>query len=104
MARSRNIKPGVFTDDRLAEMPWAGRWLLIGLPTVADREGRLEDRPKKIKVELLPFDGANVDRLLDGLAERGFIRRYQVAGRRYIEIVGFSQNQNPHIKEAPSTI
>jgi hypothetical protein len=31
----------------------------------SDREGRLEDRPKKIKAAVLPYDECDVDRLLD---------------------------------------
>ena len=49
MARARNIKPGFFKNEFLAEMPCEVRLLFIGLWTLADREGRLEDRPKRIK-------------------------------------------------------
>jgi hypothetical protein len=49
MARSRNIKPGFFTNDELAECHPLGRLLFAGLWTIADKEGRLDDRPKKLK-------------------------------------------------------
>ena len=52
MARARNIKPGFFTNDELVELPFATRLLFIGLWTIADREGRMVDRPKKIKMEI----------------------------------------------------
>ena len=48
MARARNIKPGFFANDLLVDLPFEVRLLFIGLWTIADRAGRLCDRPKKI--------------------------------------------------------
>ena len=102
--RARNIKPGFFKNDTLVELDFAGRLLFIGLWGIADRAGRLEDRPKKIKAELFPYDGVDVDTFLGELARLGFILRYEVGGGRYIQIVNFDKHQNPHPREAPSTI
>ena len=102
--RARNIKPGFFKNDTLAELDFAGRLLFIGLWGLADREGRLEDRPKKIKAEIFPYDDVAVDSFLGELAKRNFIIRYEVEGECYIQIVHFDKHQNPHPREAPSTI
>ena len=48
MARARILKPGFFANELLAEIHPYGRLLFAGLWTLADREGRLEDRPKRI--------------------------------------------------------
>lgn len=104
MARARNIKPGFFINDDLASLPMAARLLFAGLWTVADREGRIEDRPKKIKVAILPYDDCDVDSLLQGLHDAGFICRYTVDGQNYIQITNFLKHQNPHPKEAQSVI
>jgi len=104
MARSRNIKPGFFENELLAEVEMAGRLLFAGLWTIADREGRLEDRPKRIKAKLFPYDNVNVDKLLQVLHDKNFILRYQVEGVRYIYIHNFLKHQNPHKNEAPSDI
>ena len=61
MARARNIKPGFFRNADLAELPIEARLLFIGLWTIADREGRMEDRPKQIKMELFPADSLDCD-------------------------------------------
>lgn len=104
MARSRNIKPGFFKNEDLAECtPWA-RLCFAGLWLLADREGRLEDRPKRIKAELFPFDSIEADPLLRELEQAGFIVRYQAACLRVIQITGFAKHQNPHHREPPSVL
>ncbi len=104
MARARNIKPGFYKNEDLAECSIWARFIFPGLWMLADREGRLEDRPKRIKGELLPFDSQDAEPLLTELAARGFIERYEVAGRAFIQIVAFSKHQNPHHREAESSI
>lgn len=91
-------------NDKLAEVDPLGRILFAGLWCIADREGRLEDRPKRIKAEVLPYDDCDVDELLNQLAEREFIIRYEVDGEKYIQVVNFIKHQNPHYKEVPSEI
>lgn len=104
MARARNLKPGFFTNDLLAEVAPLGRLLFAGLWTLADREGRLLDRPRKIKAELLPYDDADIDALLAALAERGFLARYQADGVQVIQIVNWSKHQQPHVNERASDL
>ena len=104
MARSRNIKPGFFRNADLAELPLEARLLFIGLWTIADREGRLEDRPKQIKIEVFPADNFDCDILLQALADTGMVIRYQVAGKRYLQVTNFTKHQNPHKDEKQSTI
>lgn len=104
MARARNIKPGFFTNDMLAECSPLARLLFAGLWLHCDREGRMEDRPKKIKAEILPYDTCNADELLGELEKHGFIIRYAHGERRYIQVTNFGKHQNPHIKESASEI
>jgi hypothetical protein len=102
--RSRNIKPGFFKNERLAEIPPDARLLFIGLWLMADREGRLEDRPKRIKAEIFPYENRNIDTLLNKLWKAGFITRYKVDGHAYILVLKFKCHQNPHINEKASII
>ena len=71
MARARNIKPGFFTNPELAELPFETRLLFAGLWTVADKKGRLEDRPKKIKMQVFPADTVDIDTMLEQLHKAG---------------------------------
>ena len=104
MARIRTIKPQFFTDDVLSDLSPLARLLFVGLWTLADREGRLEDRPKRIKVELLPYDNVDVDELLNILADHKFITRYTANFHRYIEIRTFAKHQNLNPRESASVI
>ena len=104
MARSRNIKPGFFENEYLAQCKYEARLLFAGLWCIADREGKLEDRPLRIKAKIFPYDEVNVGRLLEDLASKEFILRYQVDGSAFISIPSFSKHQNPHCKEQQSRI
>lgn len=104
MARSRNIKPGFFTNDVLGELPALTRLLFAGIWTICDREGRLEDRPKKIRAEVLPYDQCDADEMLQQLHDAGFIQRYQAGGKNVIQVLAWAEHQNPHMKEAASTL
>ena len=104
MARARNIKPSFFTNEDLVDLSFETRLLFIGLWTLADRAGRLEDRPKRIKMAVFPADSVDVERSLADLEEAKFIDRYEAEGKLCIQIINFLKHQNPHIKEAPSTL
>jgi uncharacterized phage protein (TIGR02220 family) len=104
MARARNIKPGFYKNEDLAECSIWARYIFPGLWMLADREGRLEDRPKRIKGELLPFDGQDAEPLLRELTAKGFIVRYQKDGASYIQISKFHEHQSPHYSEKASVI
>jgi len=100
--RIRTIKPDFFKDEQLAELTPFARLLFIGLWLMADRDGRLEDRPKRIEAEILPYDFQDVDALLKELAdhEEHFIIRYEVDGKKIIQVRTFLKHQRINGKEA----
>lgn len=104
MARTRNLKPSFFTNELLAELPPLTRILYAGLWTIADREGRLEDRPKRIKAAILPFDDYTVTDGLKELASLGFIVRYECDHEQYIWVPKFTEHQYGLSKEPESQI
>jgi hypothetical protein len=104
MSRARNIKPGFFKNELLVELAFEYRLLFVGLWTMADRDGRLEDRPTKIRMEVFPADPVDVSAGLQALHDGGFILRYTVDGKAFIQILAWCKHQNPHVKEAKSTI
>ncbi|WP_425318297.1 hypothetical protein [Pseudomonas nitroreducens] len=104
MARARNIKPSFFKNEDLADLPPFDRLLFVGLWCLADREGRLEDRPRRIKIELFPGDGYDVEVGLANLQGKGFIDRYEVAGFTVISLPNFARHQSPHSTEKDSEL
>ncbi len=104
MARIRSLKPGFFTNEHLCELPFEDRLLFAGLWLLADREGRLEDRPRRIKAFVFPYDVLEVDRMLTALAEKDLVVRYAADGVAYLWIPTFLKHQRPKHDEAPSVI
>lgn len=99
MARSRNIKPGFFKNEDLSDVQRDGRLLFIGLWTLCDCRGVVEDRPKRIRVEIFPYDDITVkqiDKHLSDLQKFGFLERYKSDGISLIFIPKFKKHQSPH--------
>ena len=103
MPRIRTIKPDFFHDECLADLPLKQRMTFVGLWLYADREGRLEDRPKYLKSQIWPYEQCDIEQILDNLNGK-FIQRYQIEGRAYIQIVNFLKHQKPHHTEKESLI
>lgn len=105
MARSRNIKPGLFKNEILGESDPIYSLLFVGLWTIADKEGRLEYRPKKIKAEIFPYRfDLDVSLALAWLKHESFITVYGIDEDSYIQINNWRKHQLPHHKETDSTI
>lgn len=110
MARIRYLKPDFFKDEDIAELPHQTRLFFAGLWNYADKAGRLEDRPKRLKVEIFPYEKADTEKMLQLLAkskpnsQRPFITRYQVDGNNYIQILSWNKHQKPHHTEPDSAI
>lgn len=104
MARSRIIKPGFFTNEMLAELSFEARLCFAGLWTLADREGRLEDRPKRIAAALFPYDTVDIHAILASLTDSGFIDRYRAGEVAVISLPTFFDHQHPHPRELASIL
>lgn len=103
--RARSIKPGICDNEVLGTADPFYTLLFERLWMIADREGRLEDRPLRIKAQAFPYrDGLDVEPMLAWLAQNGFIARYEVDGTRCIQILAFLKHQNPHKHETTSVI
>ena len=103
--RARNIKPALFKNEVLGKADPLYTILFEGLWCMADREGRLEDRPAKIKAEIFPYrEQLDVEPLLDWLVEYKFVRRYATKCSPVIEVIEFLKHQHPHKNEPPSSL
>jgi hypothetical protein len=104
MARIRTIKPDFFLNEDISELPAMCRLLFIGLWTQADREGRLQDRPKRLKAAIFPYDNVNIESLLSTLQNAGFIIRYDFGDLKLIQVANFLKHQYPNVKEPQSSL
>lgn len=104
MARIRSINPSAPSDEDVATMSLAARYVWAYLPCFADRLGRLKDSAFSLKHDILPADAIDMDATLEELATRQHIVRYEVAGKKYIQIRNFAKYQAPHVREVDSTI
>lgn len=97
MPRIRTIKPAAFASETLSQLPREMRWTFAGLWTYVDDEGRGRYNPRLIKAELYPLDddvdADTVECELAKLEGLGLICRYEIAGRRYLHVVGFGEHQ-----------
>lgn len=110
MARIRYLKPDFFKDEDIKDLPYEARLFYQGLWVQADREGRGEDRPSRLKIEIMPYDEVDAEKIMQTLAlpkknaKRPFIIRYEVSGERYYQIVNWTKHQKPHKTERNSDI
>jgi hypothetical protein len=104
--RTRLLRPGFFENEELAALPPHARLLFEGLWLMADRAGRLKDRPPVIRATLFAFEpDVNVDLLLTTLHKSGFVRRYRGSkGVRCVQVVNFAAHQHPHTREPDTTL
>jgi hypothetical protein len=98
--RIRQTKPEFYKHVGLGEVSRDARYLFKGLWHLADCAGRMQDQPKRIKVEIFPYDEdlttQDIDGLLNELAshEEKFITRYEVDGIRYLQVNNFNKHQH----------
>jgi len=108
--RIRYLKPDFFKDEDLADRDFCVRILYAGLWSMADKEGRLEDRPRRIKADIFPYDDVDIVKGLDSLCKtksgsgRPFIQRYKINDSEYIQILSWYKHQKPHHTEKDSEI
>jgi hypothetical protein len=102
--RARNIKPGFFENEKLSELSPYARIIFCGLWCYADREGRFEWRPKRMKALILPYNDVDFNSELESLCAENFIIQYSTDGNDYGMIPNFLKHQKPHKNEKPSEI
>lgn len=104
MSRIRTVKPDFFRHEELFEaekkyqLPL--RLAFAGLWTCCDREGRFRWKPRQLKLDIIPYDDIDFSRVLDALATRGFVVKYEIAGEVYGYIPSWNKHQviNPREK------
>ena len=106
--RIRTIKPEFFHHEGLFEAEMETklpiRVAFAGLWCIADREGRFKWEPRRIGVQVLPYDGVDFSRVLDALTTRGFVFKYRVDDEYFGCIPSFLKHQVVNNKERASIL
>ena len=98
MARIRSIPPDACDSEKLAQLSHAAERLFWRFQTHCDDDGRCDDNVRLIAakcVPLLDWDHSLVDGLLDELEQVGLLVRYEVAGKRYVQVAQWDRFQKP---------
>lgn len=104
MARIRTIKPEFFTSEDIVALPPLSRLLYIALWCEADREGRLEWKPKTFKLRYFPADDCDIAIMCEEIVGAGLVALYEVDGKTYAEIPTFKHHQVINNRESDSQI
>jgi hypothetical protein len=106
--RIRTIKPeffnheGIFSAEEETSLPL--RLAFIGLWCAADREGRFKWEPRRLGVQILPYDQVDFSRVLHALTTRGFIDRYTSEVGDFGVIPSFLNHQVINNRERESSL
>jgi hypothetical protein len=104
MARIRTIKPDFWTDEKVVDVgPWE-RLLFIGLWTFADDQGYIDDKARKIKMQVFPGDDLTVDdvtTMLERLVEVSLVDRYDGPEGPVLHIRHWERHQRIDRPSAP---
>ena len=113
MARARLLKPDFFEDEKLTSLPLGARLLYSAIWCLADREGRLEDRPSRIAAFAFPPMGnqrvqsqsrRDTAAWLDALVSVGCVVRYETEGQALMYIPSWEKHQKIHPNETKSVL
>lgn len=93
MARIRTVKPEFWTDEKVVAMSPLARLFFIGLWNFVDDDGRAPYSPARLKMQILPADPADVSEILGEIRREKLITVYEVDGKEYFQVCGFSKHQ-----------
>jgi hypothetical protein len=101
MARIRTIKPEFFTSEDIVSLSLSARLLYVATWCEADKEGRLQWKPKTLKMRYFPADSFNIEKACDELVSTGLVVLY---GDGLAFIPSFCSHQHINPRESASKL
>ncbi len=87
MPRIRTVKPELFKHETLFEAEMTSnlplRLAFIGLSICCDRKNCFKWRPRRLKLDILPYDDIDIVAILEQLVQHGFVKKYEYQGEWY---------------------
>lgn len=96
MARIRSLKPEFWTSEQVVDCSRDARLMLIGMLNFADDSGILPGSVQRIRMQVFPGDDLtleNIRGMLNELIREGLVQEYDVEGKVYWQITGFTAHQ-----------
>lgn len=75
MPKMRGFKPELWTDDKFVELTPLARLLFMGMWTYSCDNGHLDDKPKQIKMRVLPTDDCDPAELVQEMVDLSMVIR-----------------------------
>lgn len=93
---SRILREGILTSERVNQLSWEAEVFYRRLMSVVDDFGRFTAHPSLLRAALYPLKldsvrDANMERLLATVEQARLVRVYEIAGKRYLELLDFRQ-------------
>lgn len=94
---NRILREGILTSERVNVLSWEEEVFYRRLMSVVDDFGRFSAHPALLRAALYPLKldtvrDANLERLLAAVEQARLVRVYEVAGKRYVEMLDFRQH------------
>jgi hypothetical protein len=96
VARIRTIKPEFPQSESMGRVSRDARLLFVNLWTICDDHGRTRAHSRMLASLLFPYDedaGEGVPEWLAELEKEGCIRRYEVDGAQYLQVMQWPKHQ-----------
>lgn len=103
--RIRTVKPEIWQDEKVGDLSYGARLLMLGLLTMADDEGRLRALPALISGHVFPYDDVPPAKLKHWIGEvegTGLVLTYTVDAKPYIAFRHWARHQKVNRPTASS--
>jgi hypothetical protein len=103
---NRIIRDAILASERVASLGWPEEVFYRRLHSVVDDYGRYEANPQLLRARCYPLQtdsvrAADITRWLASCQKAGLILGYEVAGKSYLEVLNFGQQQRSASKFPP---
>ena len=93
MPRKRIIDPDFWIDEIVGKWDFKTMLVYIGLWTLADSNGILEDNTERTQKQLFPYKKTKIDKSMQILKESDKVCPYRAQGKNYLLIKNFKKWQ-----------
>lgn len=105
---NRIVRDAILSSERVASLGWPEEVFYRRLMSIVDDFGRYEANPQLLRSRCYPLQtdnvrAADISRWMAACQKAGLILGYEVAGKRYLEVLNFGQQQRSVSKYPPPT-